>query len=51
MENQIETKTSEELGLILQQQYETLFATQQNIKILSQELGKRLEQHKKDDQR
>jgi hypothetical protein len=46
MENSIETKTSEELGLLLQQQYETLFVTQQNIKMLSKELGDRLERHK-----
>ena len=45
MENQIESKTSEELGLLLQQQYEQMFVIQANIRALSQELGKRHERH------
>ena len=45
-DQQIETMTSEELGLALQQQYEQLFAIQQNIRMISVELGKRNDKHK-----
>jgi len=45
MENQIETKISEELGLILAQSYEQLFANRENIRIITQELDARMKRH------
>jgi hypothetical protein len=42
MENEIQTKTAEELGLILAQSYEQILTSQSNIRNIIQELDARM---------
>lgn len=46
MENTIETKTSEELALLLQECHRQIRINEMNIQMLLQEINNRLEKHK-----
>lgn len=45
MAEQIETKTSEELGLIMARAYEQIAASQTDIRLIAHELSQRQQRH------